>query len=146
MNAEIDGVSCESAWCQSKIDSYIWGHWNVFSIVDTDNNFKNSRYHLIGGSCAAIMGSYVSYPWLLKMAGVFNKLCKIQDCDSDMLVLCLDSARTIEKLVNIECNDLKNMVVTCSSLFFTRTKLYGVNKNISDIKKYCCMHGIKCYG
>ena len=42
--------------------------------TDTNHNVKNSRYEIIGGSCATIMESYVFYPWLLKIAGVANGL------------------------------------------------------------------------
>ena len=95
LNVSTGGVSCESAWFQSCIDSYIRGHWNILALIYPNHNVKNPRYYLIGGSCADIMGSYVFDPWLLKMAGVANELWRIQDYDSDLLVICLASKRTI---------------------------------------------------
>ena len=73
MYASMDGVSCESDWCQIYIDSYLQGHWNLLKIIDNNHNVKNSRYHLIFGSCAAIMGYYVFDPWLLLLLTSFNK-------------------------------------------------------------------------
>ena len=73
------------------------------------------------------MGYYVFGPWLLKMAGVANELWRIQDYDSDLLVICLASKRTIEKLVNTECNDNGIMEVTWASLFLMREMMFGVN-------------------
>ena len=97
------------------------------AIINTNNNVKNSRYQIIGGSCSAIMGFYVFDPWLLKISGFTRKIWRIQDYASDMLVLSLAYAITIEKLVNIECKDHGKMVVKCAFLLFMREMIYGVN-------------------
>ena len=95
--------------------------------IYTNRNLNNYRYQIIGVSCAAIMGSYVLDPWLLNMDGVSNELWRIQDYASDLLVLHIDSTRTINKWVNIDCNDRGNNVVTWASLLFMRERLYRVN-------------------
>ena len=38
-------------------------------LIDTNHNVKNNRYHMIGGSCASIIGQYVYGIGLFKAAG-----------------------------------------------------------------------------
>ena len=128
LNESIYGVSCELSQCQIYIECYFQGHWNILATIDTNRNVNSYRYHIIGASCAAIMGSYVLDPWLLDMDGVSNELWRIQDYASDLLVLHIDSTRTIKKLVNLYCNDHGKNVVTWASLLFMRARLYGVNE------------------
>ena len=73
LNVSMDDVSCESDWFQIYIDSYLRGHCNLLKIIDNNHNVNNSRYHLIFGSCADIMGYHVFDPWLLLLLTSFNK-------------------------------------------------------------------------
>ena len=43
-------------------------------LTDTNHNVKNNYYHMIGGSCAAIIGGYVYAIGILQAAGVTREL------------------------------------------------------------------------
>ena len=114
-------------------------------LIENNHNIMNYRYYIIGGSCDAIMGSYVFSPYLLNMYGVSNGLWRIQDYVSDLLVINPASAMTTTKLSNLECNDNGNISATCAYLLFMNASIYGVSKNMSDMKKYLCTNVIQCY-
>ena len=59
MNYSTDGDSCETEWNLTTMINYLEGKRNQLSFPDTSHNVKNSRYQMVGGSCAAIIGFFV---------------------------------------------------------------------------------------
>ena len=127
LNGSTDGVSCEVQWNLTVTQEFLDGKKNYISVPDTNHNVKNSRYQLIGGSSAAVMGRYVFDPWLLKVAGVPSEHIRIDDFASDALPMRLASSNNIAKIINSGFHDVGNCAVTTMSLTFMRLRSYAVN-------------------
>lgn len=69
---------------------------NRVGLVDTNHNFKNLHYQVIGWSCALLLGDYVTDPRMLVLGGMAKGP---KDWSSDLLSLKLNSADTIYKLL-----------------------------------------------
>eukprot|EP00957_Ditylum_brightwellii_P017507 1319320-Ditylum_brightwellii.AAC.1 len=82
---------------------------------------------MIGDSWANVMGFYVLDPWLLKISGVSQELWRVKDYASDLLILRLSSAKTIELLNQLENVCLGSRDVLNTTLYFTGLHLFGVN-------------------
>lgn len=134
LNTTTDGVSSEVQWNLRVMTGFLSGNVNYVSLPDTNHNVKNLRYQLIGGSSCAVIGSYVFDPWYLKLAGIHQKLWRIDDFASDAVVLSLASAKTIQRLQSYTETegvkyDVGNHAATVVSLVFLRLRAYAVNAN-----------------
>ena len=134
LNTTTDGVSSEVQWNLRVMFGFLSGQIGYVSLPDTNHNVKNARYQLIGGSSSTVLGSYVFDPWYLKLAGINQKLWRIDDFASDAVVLSLASVKTIQALQSYtEAEgvkyDIGNYAVTVVSLVFLRLRAYAVNAN-----------------
>eukprot|EP00957_Ditylum_brightwellii_P157640 11998155-Ditylum_brightwellii.AAC.1 len=82
---------------------------------------------MIGGSWATVMGFYVLDPWLLKIAGMSQELWRVKDYESDLLILRLSSAKTMEWFNQLENVWLGSRAVLNTILYFTTLCLCRVN-------------------
>ena len=67
-------------------------------LVYRNHNANNLSYQTIGGSWSTVMGYYVINTWVLKLTRVFQELLIIQEYASDILILRLESVKTIGKI------------------------------------------------
>ena len=79
------------------IMKYLGGNINHLSFTDTNHNFKNCCYQLVGGYCAAVIGFYCFDPWLLHMTVVAKYMIRVEEFFIDGLALWLASPSTIKK-------------------------------------------------
>jgi hypothetical protein len=98
LNTTTDGVASKVQWNLLVMVGFLSDSMNYVSLPDTNHNVKNTRYQLIGGLSCAVIGSYVLDPWYLKMANIHQKLWRIDDYASDIVVLLLASVKTIQSL------------------------------------------------
>ena len=59
LKSSVDGVPCESIMIHKELLNYMSGDVFYVGLIDTNQNVKNNRYQMIGGSCASILGGYV---------------------------------------------------------------------------------------
>ncbi len=125
-------TTAEVQWNLNTMLNYLDGMINHVSLPDTNQNAKNCRYQLVGGSSPASIGGHVFDPALLRIAKVSQKVWRVEDFASDAVLLKLASADTIKKLTdlstqdNLNC-DVENHAVTVLSLVFLRLHVYAVN-------------------
>ncbi len=62
LNTTTDGVASKVQWNLRVMVGFLSGSMNYVSLLDTNQNVKNARYQLIGGSLCAVIGSYVLDP------------------------------------------------------------------------------------
>ena len=74
LNSAVDVVPCDSVMIQEELLNYMPGDICYVGLIDKNHNVKNDRYHMIGGSCAKILGGYVYNKGLLQAAGVTREL------------------------------------------------------------------------
>ena len=122
-----DGVGCDAKFIRKQLILFLGGKVNHVGLVDTNHNYKNLRYQVIGGSSVLIMGDYVIDPQMLSMGGVAKEIWRPTDWASDLLVLRLNSADTITRLLSLSDEDIGSVAVLAVTLYFTRLKLYAVN-------------------
>ena len=101
-----------TSWNIYIIRKYLERNSNNHSFPDTNHNIKNCRYQLLGGSCADVNGLYFFYPWLLNMAGVAKYLIRVEDFDSDDVLLRHVSPYTKKHLDSFDAADIGNLKVT----------------------------------
>ena len=87
LNAPFDGFSCESSWQRTLLINYLKGVINCLGIIDSNYTLNNLHYHLIGGSCSAVIRTHVIDPWLLKMVGAPWDLTRVVDFASNLVIL-----------------------------------------------------------
>ena len=59
LNHSSGGVSCDTGCNLTTIMNYLECKRSRISFPGTNHNVKNTRYHMIGGSCAAIIDFFV---------------------------------------------------------------------------------------
>ena len=95
LNRKVDEVPCEYVMIQEALLNYISGYVFNVGLIDINYNVKHNRYHMIGGSCAAIIGEYLYVIGLLQAAGVTRELWIPEDFASDLIFLKINSHSTI---------------------------------------------------
>ena len=99
ISAAADGVGCDAQFIRKQLVLFLRGMSNHVGVVDTNHNCKNFRYQVIGGSCVLMMGCYCIDPQMLVLCGIAKEIWRPTDWASDLLVLKLNSAETITKLL-----------------------------------------------
>jgi hypothetical protein len=128
LNATVDGVSCDTTFVKQSICNFLEGKKSWVGGTDSNHNNKNSRYHIIGGSLVATIGTHPIDANLLHVAGVAFRLFCIDNFASDQLVLELCTAQTVSSLIELEGQeDGPTLVALSLGLMFMRIDLYGVN-------------------
>ncbi len=115
LNEATDGVSVETKKNYSRIIDYLSANSSVLVLVDTNHNVKNGRNHIIGGGLASSVGKHCINPWLLKMANVTKEICVPSDFASDALVLATALEKVVGKILQLECADAGNVLVSLLS-------------------------------
>ena len=95
---------------------------------DPNHNVKNFRYQgIIGGNKVKTVGLTLIDAGLLTLAAITKELVYIKDFAPNLLVLCLVSPERLKGVMELLVSDIKSVCVTCVTLLFMRTHLYGVN-------------------
>ena len=106
------------------------GKSSFTGLTDPNHNVKNGQYQMvIGGNTCKTIGHAIIDAGLLPIGKVPQDLWRIKDFASDLLVLKLASAKTIESVLPITVMDELSKKATCMILFFMRTHLYAVNND-----------------
>ncbi len=122
-----DGVGCDNKWILEQLYNFLCGKSRYVGSVDTNHNSKNARYQVFGASSAVWIGTTIIDPELLHLAGVAHDLWQVKDFASDLLILKLASADTVEKLCSLVDEDQGCIGVICATLYFMRARLCSVN-------------------
>ena len=104
LNIAFDGVSCNADFVCYELFKFMEGKSIHLGITDTNHNFNNFRYQIIGGSGCAIIGKCIINPDLLHISDVNNELWCINDYASYLLVLKLVSYDVLSKI----CGEIEN--------------------------------------
>ena len=110
LNSSTYGLSCEVQGNLTLILQYLQGENNSTSVPEPDQNIKNSRYKLLGGSSPESIGRW-----------------RIEDFASDASPMQLASVSSITELLSYIFKDVGNCAVTVVSLEFSRLSSYAVN-------------------
>jgi hypothetical protein len=123
-----DGVSCDGEFVQKGLLEFLAGDTNYSTHTDTNHNVKNYRYQgIIGGNSVKTIGNHVIDTGLLKKIAIPNELYRIKDFASDSLVLRLNSADTVSKILMLENQDAESQITLSLALYFNRVHLFAVN-------------------
>jgi hypothetical protein len=140
ISTSADGVGCDARFIRKQLVLFLSGVLNHVGLVDSNHNYKNFRYQVIGGSCVLVLGNYIIDPQMLVLCGVAKEIWRPTDWASDLLVLKLNSLDTVTKLLRLSDEDVGSTVVLTITLYFTRLKLYAVNAkkaNYRDRITFC---------
>ena len=105
LNIAFDGVSCNADFVCYELFKFMEGKSIHLGITDTNHNFNNFRYQIIGGYGCAIIGKCIIDPELLCLADVNKDLWRINDYASDFLVLKLASYDTLSNICGAMGNE-----------------------------------------
>ena len=62
ISVSADGVGCDAKFIHNQLILFLKGKGNHVGLVDTNHNYKNLCYQVIGGSSVLIMGDYLIDP------------------------------------------------------------------------------------
>ena len=110
-------ANCKTNWDSSTSFDYLYGKSDRILLPETNHNFKNCSYQLIGGSCATVIGNNFFDPWLLKTYGVTKEIIIFEDFAYDGAVLHISSSKTIKKLFELDSSDFGNFSVRVFHLY-----------------------------
>jgi len=65
ISVSVDGVGCDAKFIRKQLILFLKGKVNHIGLVDTNDNYKNLCYQVIGGSSVLIMGDYLIDPCML---------------------------------------------------------------------------------
>mmetsp|Transcript_29457 Transcript_29457/g.28330 ORF Transcript_29457/g.28330 Transcript_29457/m.28330 type:complete len:181 (+) Transcript_29457:1694-2236(+) len=123
-----DGLSCDDVFVLEILMDFFSGRRNFTALTDTNHNVKSCRYQLIiGRNNSKTIGMYVIDGGLLKKIPLEQELIRPKDFASDLLVLRLDSVKTVKYILTLECPDQHSQVILSLSLMFMRSHLFAVN-------------------
>ena len=80
---------------------FLRGRAYFVAVVDTNHNFKNCRCQFAGYSSVMIMVVHMVDAVLFIVAGVSEEIWRVKDWSSDLLVLNMASADTVNKIAKL---------------------------------------------
>ena len=94
--------------------SFLKGRANFVALVDTNQNCKNGRYQFSGYSSVMIMGVRVVDAGLFRVAGIPEEIWRVKYWASDLLVINMASAYTVNKISKLATTeDVVTVSVMC---------------------------------
>ena len=125
-----DGLAAETNFIRNHLISFMNGNSNTVVMTDCNHAAKNIRSQLVLGSDIVTGGKAFFDVGILRLAGVSVDLYRVNDYDSDVLVLKLCSSDTINKLMDLVVTskeDPLNIAFMAITLYFLRTFLCAYN-------------------
>ena len=122
-----DGVLCDHAFAVEKLYDFLSGDILFLTLTDPNHHVKNGRYQLvIEGNLVKTIGQGLTNTGLIVKSETTRALWRIKDFASDLLVLCLTPAKTVESIMFLPVSDPILSKALLLTLFFIRLHLYTV--------------------
>ena len=87
VSVSADVVGCNNEFIRNTLIEFLEGKVGRVGLVHSNQNAKNFCYKWIGGSCVVVLGSVVSCPHLLVLAGIHPNIYRAKDWASDTVIL-----------------------------------------------------------
>ena len=109
LNEFTAGISWDIKWNYILCINYLGGETRHISLPNNNQNIKNLRYQIIGGSYTAPFGCYVFDPWILKITeDVHKEVIWVKDYAYDMGIIILESLKVVKTLIALNASVRRN--------------------------------------